>query len=584
MIRISSQICGLERTLLSDICDSSAAVAYGSLQKAIADRIDDSADSLLAFVARSGLQTKLQAVTDTLYEVDAASLIAAESQITLDLIRSQIGFMRSALLAEQNADPQAEIDAALVEVVRLARSEVNNRTFLDGSRDFQVTGQIDAQVREVSVESLGAPTSLAADQPARLFYASVDRRISADAVITLSGDFGSVMLDLTQGQSLFDAAAEINAVMATTGVQATTSENQLTLESVLRGNQASIAVAVDFGTFDVSGGNGDGVACGTDGLVSQQPSIAGAVLKTATPASLTYRGAYAQITEQASLAITGPAGSVSVSVAGGEPLTDIADQLNAYSHETGVIAQVTGNDLRLTTVSYGCKATLAIVVDQGTFHVSGGNGNGTAQGTDAIAEINGRLISDNHAANPFSVDGNRFSIDDDGNRFTIEFAANFVGPFQTITLSDAQTLKFQLSTAVGDVTTLGLPSVNPQRLGGPSGVLADLQTGGPLAVSQGDESRAVRVIDEALAQLTLIEGRIDNFADGAVATSAAFLSGLKKSIEESIDHLEKIDDAEATLLQAQNRQLSDKVLASLADLSEQRSRIMQFIDRLPGLD
>lgn len=592
MIRIGAQLSGLERTLLSDIAASSAAVAQSSLRRAIAERLDAADADLPTFYAHRGLKTRLEAVTNTLAQVDAASTIAAEAQLTLDLIRSQIGKIRCELTANEalaaTADPhvarQAAVDAALREIDRLARSEVQGRSLLDGSCDFRVAGQISSQVRDVQVESLGEPTSLAADKPAQLFYTGVDRRISADALITLTGDFGSATLDLTQGQSLASAAAEINAVTAATGIRATTDAQQLILESVLPGRQAAIAVTANFGTFDVAGGNGDGFAQGTDGARSQQPSVAGTVLKTATQASLAYRGAGGTITHNAALTIAGPSGNAAFTVASGESLADVAARLNAVSHKTGATAHAVGDELRLSTVRYGAKATLAVCVDQGTFPVAGDNGDAAAQGTDAVAVINGRQIADHQTANPFRVDGNRFYVEDAGNRFAIEFAPDFVGPFSTLTLSAETALKFQLSTAVGDVTTLGLPNATSARLGGLSGTLAALQTGGSCAGLAENVSRAIRIVDEATAELTLIEDQLDAFADGAVATSAAFLSGLKQSLEESIDDLEKIHQAEATLLADQNRQFSDKVLASLANLSRQRARIMQLIGRLPALD
>ncbi|TWT38726.1 flagellin hook IN motif-containing protein [Blastopirellula retiformator] len=810
MIRIGAQLNGLERTLLNNLNKANTAAAQNALRLSTGKNVNYPSDDPAAFFALSGFETRLKVVNSTLVQVDKASSIAAESQLALDLIRTQIDVIRSTLLEDEDlsltpterSDKQLAIDSALQEIDRLSGTEVNGRRILDGSSDFRVSGQLTGQVRSVDVYSLGAPTSLTSAKPAELTYTGSNRAISADANITLTGAFGSATIELTQDQSLQSAAAEINARTSITGIRATASDNELSLESIFNGDAASIAVAVNSGAFGVTGGNGDGTAQGSDGLLASQPSIAGTVLEAATQGSLTYAGAGGLITADASFTLTGATGAASISVTNGETLSEVADRINAQSHATGVLADVDGDDLNLTSINYGTSATVAVVVDSGAFGVTGGNGDGTAQGTNAVAEINGKVISGNQAAtaaaithtelsgqlqgdvdftltgdlgsfafsfnngdalatlasainlqsgvtgiaasvstdgfdlvlesvaqgagatidlevtdgefdltvdeeatatsyvaaqqaeliyegadgratdaasfdltgldgttsasiviaagdtlssvaqkvnqetlntgvaaravgdqlviysvefgtdafvdldinsgtfdttggdvdliatgvdqqitvagqnevtNLYAVDGNRFYVNDNGNSFTIEFTGGFSGDFQTIRLSDAPTLKFNLSTAIGDITTLALPAATTSRLGGFSGVLADLRTGGLFAGLGGNTSAAIRVVDEALAELTLIEGRVDAFADGAVASSSALLTGLKSTLEDSIDSINEVNEDEESLLLEKNRQLADSVLASLAILSDQRSKIVQLIERMAGL-
>ena len=78
----------------------------------------------------------------------------------------------------------------------------------------------------------------------------------------------------------------------------------------------------------------------------------------------------------------------------------MAEKVNNASHKTGVTASVDGDALTFRSVHYGTKATAAVSVSSGDFAVTGGNEDGTANGTNAVAEINGFLLAgDTPAAN-----------------------------------------------------------------------------------------------------------------------------------------------------------------------------------------
>ncbi|MCC9606459.1 hypothetical protein LOC68_17755 [Blastopirellula sp. JC732] len=124
------------------------------------------------------------------------------------------------------------------------------------------------------------------------------------------------------------------------------------------------------------------------------------------------------------------------------------------------------------------------------------------------------------------------------------------------------------------------PNLTTAQLGGPTGVLADLRSSGRFGNLDQNRSFAILVVDEAFAELTMIEDRIDSFADNAFALSAAVLSDLT-TLEDSFDGVPAEDES---LLHEKNRQLSDKILASLEALSDQRAKITQLIERMASLD
>ncbi len=298
-------------------------------------------------------------------------------------------------------------------------------------------------------------------------------------------------------------------------------------------------------------------------------TISGTVTVAATQGSLTHNEGTGLITNDATLVLTGNRGSAEISVTTGDALSDVAAQINRASYLTGVTATVTGGvNLVLKSIDYGSAGTASIDVTSGTFATTG-----TGIGTNATATINGRALT--------GV-GNHFDLQDNGFTASVEFAGGFSGAFSTITVS-GDGLTFALSPDVTRRSTLALPGVQAARLGGASGTLADLTSGATYGGLGTNASQAVRIADEALGQLTVIEGQVDGFADETIASSSALLDGVQEQLSKSIDQLNKTDDAEGELRIVKNQALASNALAGLAILSQQRQSIVALIQQIAGL-
>jgi len=305
-------------------------------------------------------------------------------------------------------------------------------------------------------------------------------------------------------------------------------------------------------------------------------TISANVSQAATQGQLVYTGAGGQITDDATLTLTGPLGSISLTVHGGgspDDLDDIAQTVNDSSHKTGVTASVVGDELRFTTVRYGSRAAVAIDVSSGTFTVAG-----TGTGSDAVATINGQAYG-----GPAQVDGNRVAVNRNGLQFEIEFAPGFNGPMESIGVFGSA-LTFALNTRSDARTTLAISSVQATRLGGLSGRLDQLGTGGAYSGLDGNTSRALRIVDEAFGQLDRLEGAVDGFFNSAITTSSALLADLQEELETAIKQTDGYDEQEEKILLAKNEALASNAIASLAILTQQRSSIVAMIQHLAGLD
>ena len=293
----------------------------------------------------------------------------------------------------------------------------------------------------------------------------------------------------------------------------------------------------------------------------------GNVATAATQAQRTYNGSgTATITDSATFTLTGKRGSATITVTADETLTDAVARINDQSHNTGVTAVENGNDIDFTAIDFGASATMNFSVASGIFNTSG-----TSQGTDAVATINGQVISANN------IDGNRVTYTNNGTHVVFELQAGFSGNLDTITVADNEVAKFTLSTNLSDRTSFSLPPLVPELLGGLSGTLTDLISGGSLSGLGTNTSQAIRVVDEALAQLSLADGRTAAFADVAVDSASSFLDGLTASLEETLESMNGVNEDEESLVLARNQSLGANTLAAISILQQQQASVLTLV-------
>jgi len=476
MGRIGAHLSGIERTLLNHLAAANAAATINSLRLATGQKVNAPSDDPSTFVALSRLRDRLSTVTATMSNVTAAGSIVTQTQTTLDQIRTQLDTIRAELVldedrdltAEQRAEAQANIDAAIDEIETLVATEIDGRRVLDGSADFTVSGLASTQVADLRVHRIPDGSS---------------------------------------------------------------------------------------------------------------PTISGTVHTTGSQAELVYTGSGGNVTADATFTLTGARGSASIAVTSGEDLEDdVAERINDLSHQTGVTASVVGDELTLTSVEQGSDVEISVDVSSGTFDVTGGNGDGTANGTDATATINGTHTDDGSA----TVDGNRVTFSRNGLHFEIEFAADFTGDFNTITVS-GDALTFALSESLHQRSTLSVPGLHAARLGGTSGRLDQIASGGDLAGLDGNTSQAIRIVDEALADLTRVEGSVDGFQTAAVTTASTLLADLEEDLEDAITETDGYDENEETLLLAKNQELASNALSGLSILNQQRADMVLLVQQIAGL-
>lgn len=392
-------------------------------------------------------------------------------------------------------------------------------------------------------------------ETAQLRHRETTGLITADATVEITGELGSASIVVTSGQTLAQVAAAINSQQGTTGIVARVDDVDLVLESRESGAASQVSVEVTAGSFDT---------------VEDY--------RAATAAELIHTGTDGNLVGNVSFDLTGT-GTESYSFNNGDSLTSIRDTINLDLATTGVEASVVGDHLILRSVETGSAASIAVTNVVGSFELTGGNGDGTAEGTNATASAYGEDSQSPHA----DLRGNQLTVSRNGSHFSIEMAEGFSGQFNPMTIGSGAP-NFALSTDLRYPSILSIPSLEAIQLGGVSGRLNSILSGGSASGLGDNTSHALRIVEEALGQVDVAAGTVDGFYSSSISTSNALLDSLQTDLEDAISATDGYNEDVENALLAKNEALASNALAGLAIMNEQRRAIIGMIQHMAGLD
>ena len=93
-------------------------------------------------------------------------------------------------------------------------------------------------------------------------------------------------------------------------------------------------------------------------------------------------------------------------------------------------------------------------------------------------------------------------------------------------------------------------------------------------------SQALRVVDDAIARLKLIDGRVQGFSDSTIDSSEALLNGFATTVSDAIININSADLNEEALLLTKNQDLAKNAIASLSLLDDQRALVVSLLQQL----
>lgn len=258
----------------------------------------------------------------------------------------------------------------------------------------------------------------------------------------------------------------------------------------------------------------------------------------APPAASTLTGGAAAaggLTQDAVFRLSGLEGAEVFTFGAGTSIADVAAGINAQSDSTGITATVNATTLELKSADYGSTAFVeAQVVTEasgGTISTGlGGDGYGRDEGTDVVASVNGILANGK---------GNQLSINTATLDLSTTVAAAFTGT-ASFSITGGGAL-FQLGPDVvsSQQARIGINGVNTSLLGGVSGKLFQLGTGGSADLNT-SPNIAASIVEEAVDQITTLRGRLGAFQRTLLETNKNALN----------DTLVNLSDAESSIRDA----------------------------------
>jgi flagellin len=296
------------------------------------------------------------------------------------------------------------------------------------------------------------------------------------------------------------AAGTTNSV-TTGGATGTSTLSDLKIDQANFGTQSSIAVGVSIDT-------------------------------QATQGELTYSGG--TLASALVLEVGGQRGFEVFNFGTGTTVNQIASALNLVSDATGVTATVSGAGLRLQSNEYGSDAFVSARALSGTFSTKSTTGAAATRDTGSNVQL--RINGVEATGKGLQASLNTSTLD---LSFTVNSALQSGDSFNfSITGGGAN---FQLGPDVvsNQQARLGIQGVSTATLGGVSGALYQLRSGGEKELAT-DVKGAARVVDEVISSVTSLRGRLGAFQKTTLETNIFTLN----------DTLEALTDAESSIRDA----------------------------------
>jgi flagellin len=256
----------------------------------------------------------------------------------------------------------------------------------------------------------------------------------------------------------------------------------------------------------------------------------------------------------------------------GTSLDSLVTGINLYTDATGVEASGSGTTLTLRSSAYGSKAFVDLKIlsegDGGDFTAAYGQGARDA-GTDAIARINGVLAT---------ADGNDLSINTPSLDLSLQLTAAFTGDIN-FNISGGGA-KFQIGPDVvsNQQSRIGIGSLNTARLGGSTGKLYQLQTGGSADLTT-DPNTATLIVDEAINKVTTLRGRLGAYQRTTLETNIATLTDTLSNLSEAESAIRDADFAAESAKLTRAQILTQSTTSVLAIANSNPQNVLALLGR-----
>jgi flagellin len=389
-------------------------------------------------------------------------------------------------------------------------------------------------------------------------YVSSTQNQLQDEVLTITGSAGAANVTLAAGNTLAQDQAAINAATSKTGVIAETGTGitTLQLQSVNYGSNFTVAsnIGADTGTSGFGTATTSTATTTTGGQftvaaassLGEQNAQKGALAVTVgtSQAGSAYLSNATNLSAAETLTIVGPDGTATVALAQGLTNTAVAQAINNFTSQTGVIADTgaANGGLRLYTQQFGQNFQVSSNVAQGngstgigTAVANTGNGNSVSNANNAnfvITEGQNAVVKLTDAnGNHFLVTGNGGTVtgstgEVSGLSFTL--TPSGANPFVTTSVDSSNitasngTLTFQIGANAGQTASLAINSVAAANIGIVSGNQFANLAAINVTTTAGAQA-SIAVVDQAINDISTESGSLGAFQTNTLQSTATNL-------------------------------------------------------------
>lgn len=540
-------------------------------------KINRGKDAPAGIIAAEGLRLQITSIEQSIKNSNRANNVIATADGSLGEISGLLNQVRglvqeglnSGALSDSEIDAnQSQIDAALGAINRISQNTTfNGDKLLDGSKSFtaQLSTADSAEVTDYQINEAIFGTSssvaintdiVAAASQGTLSYAN--GAPLSNVTFEVAGKSGSQVLFFDDNATIANIAEGVNAARDATGVTAT-----VTTAAVLGTATYASAATTDTLTFTERRATSDDV---TVNLINSAGSVAATSVTAVTgvgTGSVTIDVTLSDDGTNSTATAQNIIDAINNSTAASR-LVSATTTGNTDTFDAGTAAVTTGKNLGTLTFSsseFGSDSFVEFKVLSGAFQTKDAT-NADANrdiGSDIIATINGTTA----VGQGLKASVKTASLDAS---ITFTSAANVVGTSNSINVTGGGSL-FQIAdqvTANGQIN-LGIEAVNTARLGGVTGKLYELGSGGGKSLRDvgGAVSGAdlVKIVDESLARVSTLRGRLGAIQKNVIDTN---ISALGVALENISDARSDITDTDFA---AESAQLTKSQILAQASIS-----------------
>jgi flagellin len=379
------------------------------------------------------------------------------------------------------------------------------------------------------------------------------RQLAVHAANTGVNDLNAVQADQTQIRSALES---INRIAEQT---------QFGTKRLLDGTAGITAQVTDpvrlAGIFIGSTFNGQTVQSGNVTISVTNPASRATIAGNATYSSVNST----VIATGGTVVINGQ----SITVSGNDTVQTLIDRINALTSVTGVSAMFSfahsSGVVYLTQVNYG--ANFRIEVHQSTTILFSSGNTTSSQGTDALVTVqlntSAGVTSATFTGGRAAGDSGLKVKDSYGNTLLLTEAGNNTGVTNAkVAVVTAQSLVFQIGANAGQVARVSLRDTRAHQLG--TTVVAGKSLQDIDVTTQQGAQDAIRIIDEAISQISQLRGNIGSFQKQVLESTIRSLNIARENLAASESAIRDTDIAEEVMNYTKLQILQQAGMAVLA--------------------